>query len=454
MGQKRRRERDRPKAASDAVYNPNKRVLLSYASEDEHEESLEQTEGDGHPGATVGVTPNKMNVPSCDDDVQRIVEHDVMGLVPDLEEETEGSERVDERPNDSGLFSRATAKDSTTGQWPALGSRMRQWNEEQDEEEDAEYDSTEDAAMAYLRAVKNERRTMPSVFRAPFPSEADELYDSGVGDGRGYWEDDAYIGRAPIGPIMPETAKKVMEPQEAHSKVLKQRFLEMRERMHSSPDEAALATLDEKHPTTFVAGNKKAYACGAQLLRTTMPHLAQIQSLDLDTVGELLKVIKDSCLTRGEDLVGTMSVWVWSLLARLDDVGTMNNDEVYAIREFGKRAVLVQLSLHDPAGAAQLEQMQRDAEAERVPTNGSTTDTVANGHGLNLSANQALPDEKDTILSAAGNTHATLDMIILIIGEVFGQRDLLEFRRQWDVAGDEPDRPTDLAVNDGALTSH
>ncbi|TKA31177.1 hypothetical protein B0A54_14312 [Friedmanniomyces endolithicus] len=130
------------------------RVLLSYASEDEHEESLEQTEGDGHPGATVGVTPNKMNVPSCDDDVQRIVEHDVMGLVPDLEEETEGSERVDERPNDSGLFSRATAKDSTTGQWPALGSRMRQWNEEQDEEEDAEYDSTEDAAMAYLRAVK------------------------------------------------------------------------------------------------------------------------------------------------------------------------------------------------------------------------------------------------------------------------------------------------------------
>ncbi|KAK0907686.1 hypothetical protein LTR57_017161 [Friedmanniomyces endolithicus] len=206
MGQKRRRERDRPKAASDAVYNPNKRVLLSYASEEQHDGSLEQTESESHPGATVEFTPKKPSTPVRDEEEQRTVEGDVIGPVPDSEDGTEGSESVAERPNESGLFSRATAKDSATGQWPALGSRMRQWNEEQDGQEDAEYDSTEDEAMAYLRAVKNERRTMPSVFRAPFPSEADELYDSGVGDGRGYWEDDAYIGRAPVGPTMPESA--------------------------------------------------------------------------------------------------------------------------------------------------------------------------------------------------------------------------------------------------------
>jgi len=154
MGQKRRRERDRPKAASDAVYNPNKRVLLSYASEDEHDGSLEQTESASHPSATVGFTPQKPSTPICDEEEQRIVERDVIGPVPDAEDGTEGSVRVEERPNDSGLFSRATAKDSATGQWPALGSRMRQWNEEQDEEVDGEYDSTEDEAMAYLRAVK------------------------------------------------------------------------------------------------------------------------------------------------------------------------------------------------------------------------------------------------------------------------------------------------------------
>jgi len=291
---------------------------------------------------------------------------------------------------------------------------------------------------------------MPSVFRAPFPSEADELYDSGVGDGRGYWEDDAYIGRAPIGPTMPESAKTMIDPQEAYTKALKQRFLETRERMHSSPDEAALATLDKKLPMKFNTSDKKAYASWHRVLTTTTPHPAQIQSLDLDVVGKLLKLIMDLCLVREALLAETTSVWVWSLLARLDDVGTMNNDEVYAIREFGKRAVLVQLSLHDPAAAAQLEQVQRDAEAERVPTNGPMTDTVANGHGLDLSANQALPDEEDTSSSAAENTHAALDMIITIIGEVFGQRDLLEFRRKWEVADDEVDRSADLEVHDGA----
>ncbi|KAK1052884.1 hypothetical protein LTR12_011117 [Friedmanniomyces endolithicus] len=450
MGQKRRRERDRPKAASDAVYNPNKRVLLSYASEDEHDGSLEQTEGESHPGATVGFTPKKPSTPVCDEEEQRIVERDVMGPVPDSEDGIEGSERVDERPNESGLFSRATAKDSATGQWPALGSKMRQWNEEQDEEEDAEYDSTEDEAMAYLRAVKKERRTMPSVFRAPFPSEADELYDSGVGDGRGYWEDDAYIGRAPIGPTMPESAKTMIEPQEAYTKALRKRFLETREGMHISPDAAALATLGDKSATIFIASNKKAYASWHGLLRTTIPQSAQIRSLDLDAVGRLLQLIMDSCLVREAYLAETTSLWIWSLLARLDDVGTMNNDEVYAIREFGKKAVLVQLSMHDPAAAAQLEQAQKDAETERVPTNGPMTDTVANGHGLDLSANQALPDEEDTISSAAENTHATLDMIITIIGEVFGQRDLLEFRRPWEVAEDKADRSIESAAHDGA----
>ncbi|KAK0935336.1 hypothetical protein LTR29_013049 [Friedmanniomyces endolithicus] len=448
MGQKRRRERDRPKAASDAVYNPNKRVLLSYASEDEHDGSLEQTESASHPSATVGFTPQKPSTPICDEEEQRIVERDVIGPVPDAEDGTEGSVRVEERPNDSGLFSRATAKDSATGQWPALGSRMRQWNEEQDEEVDGEYDSTEDEAMAYLRAVKNERRTMPSVFRAPFPSEADELYDSGVGDGRGYWEDDAYIGRAPVGPTMPDSAKTMIEPQEAYTKALKQRFVQTRAAMHISPAAAALVTLDEEHRTTFIAGDKKACATWHRLLRTTVPHPAQIRSLDVDAVGKLLKLIMDLCLVREELLAETTSVWIWSLLARLDDVGTMNNDEVYAIREFGKKAVLVQVSMHDPEAAALLEQAQRDAEAEHVFTNGSAAGVVANGHELADEIDKSHSQKPDLDSPGAVSTLATLDMILAIVGELFGQRDLLEFRRQWEVAEDKADRSIESAAHD------
>jgi len=289
---------------------------------------------------------------------------------------------------------------------------------------------------------------MPSVFRAPFPSEADELYDSGVGDGRGYWEDDAYIGRAPVGPTMPDSAKTMIEPQEAYTKALKQRFVQTRAAMHISPAAAALVTLDEEHRTTFIAGDKKACATWHRLLRTTVPHPAQIRSLDVDAVGKLLKLIMDLCLVREELLAETTSVWIWSLLARLDDVGTMNNDEVYAIREFGKKAVLVQVSMHDPEAAALLEQAQRDAEAEHVFTNGSAAGVVANGHELADEIDKSHSQKPDLDSPGAVSTLATLDMILAIVGELFGQRDLLEFRRQWEVAEDKADRSIESAAHD------
>ncbi|KAK3085208.1 hypothetical protein LTR53_020047, partial [Teratosphaeriaceae sp. CCFEE 6253] len=61
-----------------------------------------------------------------------------------------------------------------------------QWDEGIEGED---YDSTEEEAMAYLRAVRDERQTMPNVLRAPYEDDEAELYDSGVGDGRGFVED-------------------------------------------------------------------------------------------------------------------------------------------------------------------------------------------------------------------------------------------------------------------------
>ncbi|TKA71519.1 hypothetical protein B0A55_06118 [Friedmanniomyces simplex] len=447
MGKKRRRERDRPKGAPDAVYNPNKRVLLSYASDDEHEDGLKQAGGTGHPGAVDSVTANYRIAAYRDDDEQSLGEVDAVGPVLDSVDATGGSKKTDEEPNKSGLFSRGTTKDPMTGQWPALGSTSYQWEEEEDEE-GVEYESTGEEAMAYLRAVRHERQTMPAVFHAPYLDEAEELYSSGVGDGRGYFEDGAYVGRPIIGPTMPESARTMIEPQEAYTRALKQRFLETRERMHVMPDSAALATLDEKHPTAFIEGNNKAYASWLRLLQTSMPHPVQVQSMDIGSVGRLLELIMKLFLVREQHLAKTTSVWIWSLLARLDEVGTMSNDEVYAIREFGKKAVLVQLSLHDPAAAAQLEEVSRDSEGVPVSTNGAVAKNETYGDEPAPEVDQSLPKMSDTDSSAAENTLVALDMIITIIGEVFGQRDLLEFRRPWEVAEDKADRTTDSAAYD------
>ena len=149
----RRRERDRPKAAPDSLYNPNKRVLLSYES-DEHEERdavVEQQDGIGD-----------ITIPDAATANYKIEEY------PDEEEAEDGAssdKSLDDedveivvgnddtpRKNEDTLWTRAgLRKDYTTGQWPALGPLSYQWG---DGEEEEEYDSTEEEAMQYLRAVR------------------------------------------------------------------------------------------------------------------------------------------------------------------------------------------------------------------------------------------------------------------------------------------------------------
>ncbi|KAK5679455.1 hypothetical protein LTS10_008273 [Elasticomyces elasticus] len=424
MAKKKRRERDKPKAAPNSVYNPNKRVLLSYASDDEVEETAEDVADEGDTGEADKDNQATSQFADAETKVEDGV--DVVDAVPAvvLKEDTEKSH--EEKSNEPGLFSRSTGRDPTTGQWPAIGTAISNWDDESDE--DVEFEAAEDEAMAYLRAVRDERQIMPTVFRAPFEDQSEELYESGVGDGRGYFEDGAYVGRANIGPVMPDSAKTTIEPQEAYTRALKQRFAVAREQMHVTPDSSDLAKLDEEHPTSYRQGDQKAHANWKRILTTTMPSPTQIQALDTTSVDRLLEVIMRVNLVREQILHESTSVWIWSLLARLDDVGTMNNQEVYAIREFGKRAVLVQLSFHDTVAAAQLEAMSNEGEPETDPTKSLNAEVEEQVE----TSPQTEPAETDS--PAAQNTAATLDMIITIIGEVFGQRDLLEFRRPWEVA--------------------
>lgn len=147
-GKKRkRRERDKPKAAPDAVYNPNKRVLLSYASDDDNEGGVEKA---GLPPTVDRATAERQRIPQFEE-----VERDADGggaahIEPGSEEVTPDDERV-MQVNEPRSLLRKTAKDPMTGQWPALGSML---HDEDDQHSDAECDSTEEEAMAYLRAVR------------------------------------------------------------------------------------------------------------------------------------------------------------------------------------------------------------------------------------------------------------------------------------------------------------
>lgn len=150
-----RRERDRPKAAPGSLHNPHKRVLLSYDSEDEGGGEQETPTAHEHPEVAEEACPGAVN----DEEEQMLEETEVVRNAHEAQEDgvppeaDPAANKVDKEQSKHNYEPRrVTRRNETTGQWTALGSLSYQWDDDYDEEE--EYDSTEEDAMAYLRAVR------------------------------------------------------------------------------------------------------------------------------------------------------------------------------------------------------------------------------------------------------------------------------------------------------------
>lgn len=425
---KRRRERDRPKAGPEAVYNPHKRVHLSYGDDDEPEEdatALDQTPPINYPTAAksaplpLSAQPNAGQEGAAAGLDEEDDEYDPLMALPTADDKAE-------KPKQSRKKANAyPGKNEATNQKPALGLLSYQWEGQDDDEEGSM--SEEDEAMAYLKAVRTERQGMPSVFRT---AESREEIDYSVGDSRGYYVEDCYIARPVLRPEAPKKSK--ISAKDAYTEVLKRRFSAMRARLRTEPlkGETELQP-DVLKPVPQPNGGKEAYAECVKMVHNMAPSPAQLHALDQEDTLSMLELIQKHCFKRGETLRPSTSAWIWALLAKLDDVGTMNNDEVFVLRDLGKRALVIQISFNNAAMAAQLEEISR-AEAAWESDEANTSqherqDTEATAADHTDTAGSSVTQMLDP-----ENTLATLDMIVTIVGEFFGQRDLLDSRRSWD----------------------
>jgi hypothetical protein len=171
---KRRRERDRPKYGPEAVYNPNKRVLLSYSSEeDQADDIVDANLGSGHAQAANDIPDNYEIAPYPNDaeDESDDVSVPATASMP-IEVTKNGGElqeEADERPEGTGKFMRSASKNPITGQWPALGSLAYSYDDEEEGEgpggDGQESDEGDDEeAMAYLRAVRYDTTIWHSLY--------------------------------------------------------------------------------------------------------------------------------------------------------------------------------------------------------------------------------------------------------------------------------------------------
>lgn len=418
-----RRERDRPKAAPDALYNPNKRVKLSYdsESEDEAEPGVQDAQMVNGNGRAQAAGEND----TSDIDHVQVLDPKESTAVEVLDEDDE-NEKPSEEQSDTGdtQYEKTSSgqlkyKNDHTGQWHALGPLS--WREEGDEEDE---EGSADEALEYLRSVRSERQTMPAVLRMA-PSE-----HHGGRNNVDYFDltsDNAFVAEPDMAV---EQTKDSPDPRAAFTEALKKRFLSQRHQLHLPPSSKALAALDDQHPISLPKSNRKAEAEWLNILRYTAPAPAQVRSLEQDSVFRLLELLQDHHLNRRKDISSITSAWIWALLARLDEVRLMNNNQVHDVRAFGKKAVLVLVSKRSEEAAMQLEEL---ASGEGGRPRAESSEHAGDADDTNAVDGDAATESSSASGSAnRENTLATLDAILVIVGDVFGQRDLLEFRQAWE----------------------
>jgi len=269
---------------------------------------------------------------------------------------------------------------------------------------------------------------------------------------------------------------------------------------------------DKKHNLDL--GFRNTYTSFLAITHKFTPEPSHLVALQRETVLQMLH-IASQVLKRRKNLSKRYSEWVWGLLCKLGDVGTLDSDAVSVVRELGKKAVWVGIGYigaeeadatavydedddededEEGGGVASgtIEQYNNGIidydEEEPVPSShvqGATVKVVqpieisvpgrrrntsspeppsleiqslshqnTSSHSVEVDMEVARvrlltqlacvpPKKEEEPVSTSAlegvdeetcpdaNTRATIDMIITIAGEVYGQRDLLEFRSAW-----------------------
>ncbi|EER23318.1 hypothetical protein CPC735_046880 [Coccidioides posadasii C735 delta SOWgp] len=307
----------------------------------------------------------------------------------------------------------------------------------------------------------------------------------------GYYSDGVYVALSTateaVVPLEPENDEGTTDPQEIYYNLLYHRFRLLRSTLKCVPTADAIVSLDDQHPISLPDDHKHARLVWRGLLRTVDPQMVQIACMDPEDVLRVLAVvtrsISDAVKSKETVRVKRLAAWAWGLLGRCREVGEMGSEEVADIRELGKRAVKILLKvreIEEQGYAAKHQQnvqvdvanvVQSVADAEEECTEGgnerlgineialnsvseedqleaakarlrarlasivSDDNVVANQEAgpLNMAQNEAAESEDDAeAAELRKQTRAMLDMIISIVGEFYGQRDLLESRDLWE----------------------
>lgn len=219
-----------------------------------------------------------------------------------------------------------------------------------------------------LTARRSEAHAIPSLLFAPLESTTEgtpdpSIYNNGLGDTRGFYSDGAYIAAPSLGPILPPgfplvladsdvseldgTWSHEMSPKEAYTSSLVARFLSQRAKLQAISAPHAAHKLTPKTPIILPKRTRDAYRVFQGLVHSHDPTPQHLAALSKAIVLRMLD-LSTQLFKRRKNVGGRYSAWVWGLLCRLGDAGTLDSDAVSVVRELGKKAVWVGIGFLDP----------------------------------------------------------------------------------------------------------
>ncbi|KAB8203091.1 hypothetical protein BDV34DRAFT_214903 [Aspergillus parasiticus] len=305
----------------------------------------------------------------------------------------------------------------------------------------------------------------------------------------GFYADGVYVA-APL--TILKTQPDITEPaqsdaQSSYYNLLHHRFLLLRSILKCTPPSTAIAALDESHPISLPRRSRDARKEWRRLLLAADPQTVQLACMDMDSVLGVLevmaKLMSENIRSGDAERVRRIGAWAWGLLGKCRDVGQLASEEVGEIRDLGKRAAKILRKMREEdekkrsAGAdgdvssgesddenpaddqpRVEEETKENAEAPSDPA-GESLDhdmpdaeqeppaeeleiakarlqaKIEQGDGSKSPEPEAQEDEsktEDNTVEVAMQTRAMLDMIITVVGEYYGQRDLLADREPWN----------------------
>ncbi|GAB7359532.1 hypothetical protein MBLNU230_g6721t1 [Neophaeotheca triangularis] len=409
MAPYRRRERDRPKNVRETPYDPSGRTLLRYDSDDEASPAPQP------------YTPAVPRAPSPERAQPGSI-HKVWALM------------AQRQANPDQLAEKPAQEDEVHFQNGAFG-----------------LEGADEELQVYLRKVKDEAAGMKQYTTVATIPEGPDLVAS-------VYHEASWAPRNKS--RQQDEDASLSAPQIAYYQSLKKQFLQLRERLQSQPTATSLQALDDDQPCELGSFEPRLWAKWKRMLQSRPPVACQLKAMTQMTAIKAIGLVKSRFLKCGANIDPITCAWIWSLFAKLDNVGFMESEQVGRIREFARKAIIVQLSFDNPEAAAAL-----DGEEAWDDDDFSLADNVADpasrysevpsslfGWKLSVKSNYIIPvtnaAEQKSITDA---TRTVLDMIITITGDLYGQRDLLVARKVWmkdEGTAEEVENETDVAMND------